>query len=105
MKTTDKNAIEEITKWGSKNNQNQLKTNIALLKGDLAGLEREKRLEVGLIGLYNKAVVSCRPISEGDGYLIYDKNRLYLSHTIITLIDADGSIWSMRMDGWELLDD
>ena len=61
--------------------------------------------EVGPIGLYNKAAVSCRPISEGDGYLIYDKNRLYLSHTIITLIDSDDRIWSMRMDGWELLDD
>ena len=60
--------------------------------------------KVGPIKLYNKAAVSCRPRSEGDGYLIYDRNRLYMSHTATTIIDADDSIIATVLNGWILIE-
>lgn len=58
--------------------------------------------KVGDIHMYNKAAVSCRPIVEGDGYLIYDKDRLYLSHTIT---DVTFSGTYTFITGWRLLED
>lgn len=39
-------AINAIAKWAKDNDQKQLKKEIVLLKGDLTGLEREKRLGI-----------------------------------------------------------
>ena len=39
-----KEAIEEIVKWAHENNQEQLKNDIALLKGDSNDLSRDKML-------------------------------------------------------------
>lgn len=60
--------------------------------------------EVGPIKLINKAAVSCRPISDGEGYLIYDSERLYMSHTITTFV-LNGEIAEVLVNGWQLLED
>lgn len=58
--------------------------------------------KVGPILLYHKAAVSCRPIIEGDGYLMYDANKLYLSHTI-TYWEFAGET-KVSVNGWYLLE-
>ncbi len=57
--------------------------------------------EFGEIALYNKAAVSCRPITEGDGYLMYDEHQLYLSHTVTT--EEFGNKIRSWVNGWCLL--
>lgn len=60
--------------------------------------------EVGPIKMINKAAVSCRPVSDGEGYLIYDSERLYMSHTITTFV-LNGEVAEVLVNGWQLLED
>lgn len=59
------------------------------------------RFEVGSIKITDKTAVSCEPLTEVDAYLIYDENKLLLSHVVV----LEGFLgWEEeRVFGWELL--
>ena len=57
--------------------------------------------EVGDIRLDDKAGVSCVPMVDIDAYLIYDRDYLYLSHTII-FSEFFGDI-TETIDGWKMI--
>lgn len=58
--------------------------------------------EIGDIRLDDKAGVSCVPMIDIDAYLIYDRDYLFLSHTIF-ISEFFGEI-TETIDGWKMLD-
>lgn len=58
--------------------------------------------KIGPIQVYQKIAVSCVPMIDIDGYLIYDKRQLFMSHTITeSAFNDTGSDW---ISGWCLID-
>ena len=66
-------------------------------RGDQMG--KISSFQIGDIQVKNKIIVSCVPIIEVDGYLLYDQNQLYLNYALYT--STFNGVSSNTITGWK----
>lgn len=66
-------------------------------RGDQMG--KISSFNIGDIQVKNKIIVSCVPIIEVDGYLLYDQNQLFLNYALYT--STFNGISSNTITGWK----
>ncbi len=57
------------------------------------------KFHVGPLTFNDKTAISCEPFFNLDAYLIYDADRLYMSH-VITIEDFNGQVFDDVVLGW-----
>lgn len=66
-------------------------------RGDQMG--KISSFNIGDIQVKNKIIVSCVPIIEVDGYLLYDQNQLFLNYALYT--STFNGVSSNTITGWK----